>query len=363
MSKLDHAAADLSTSDARTTAERDAERDNQVRLGRARGPRRGHVESHFLKANSPDGRRALWIKHTVRIPRGRPEAAVAELWAISFDDGGARKVAAKATFPLHQARFDAAPFALRVPSATLTRTRAHGALRQPGAVFHWDLTLTPVAGAAGAPFRPFPLDRMYTGAFPRSKSLTPAPDLRITGELGVNGTTWTIDRWRGAQGHNWGASHAHAYAWVHANAWCDEGSCAPREATWLEALSGRTRLPGGLVTPWLSVAALSLDGELLRFDGPRALATQRRWVDARSYAFEVRSGGATLHAEFRAEADQLAGLRYDDPDGSMLACLNAKIARGTLRLTRGRRTLHLHTAQAALELGTRDPAHGIALLA
>lgn len=363
MTKLDHALTSLSTPEAAAPAARAADADNRVRHRPHGGRRAGHVESHFVKANSPDGQRALWIKHTVRAPVGRPEAAVAELWAIAFDEGGARKVAAKTTFPLHHARFEAAPFAIRVPGATLTSSRAHGALRQPGAAFHWDLALTPVAGAAGLPFRPFPLARMYTGGFPRSKSLTPAPDLRISGELGVNGAVWVLDGWRGAQGHNWGASHAHAYAWAHGNAWCDEGRSTPREATWLEALSGRTRLPGGLVTPWLSVAALALDGELIRFDGPRALTTRKRWIDARSYAFEVRRGDTTLYAELRAEPAQLAGLCYEDPDGARLACLNAKIARGTLRLTRGRRTLHLHTTQAALELGTRDPAHGIALLA
>ena len=351
---LDHGAAGLST-----TEDAAAERDNRVRH---RPTRAGHVESHFLKANSPDGRRALWIKHTLLVPVGKPEAAVAELWAVAFDEGGARKVAAKQRYPIQQARFEASPFRIAVPGATLTQHGAEGTLRQPGATFEWALTRTLAPFPTSRSFRPFPSALMYSGPFPRSKSLTPGPDLRLHGSFGVNGTHWNVDGWRGAQGHNWGSSHAHAYAWAHSNAWCEDGRGRPRDGVWLEALSGRTRLPGKLITPWLSVAALALDGEVLRFDGVRALATRKRWVDTRSYAFEVSRAGATLYAEFRAETSQLAGLRYEDPDGTSLSCLNAKIALGRLRLTRGRHTLHLHTAQAALELGTRDPTPGIDLL-
>ena len=47
----------------------ESERDNLVRY---RPSAAGHVESHFLKANSPDGERALWVKHTLLAPKGRP---------------------------------------------------------------------------------------------------------------------------------------------------------------------------------------------------------------------------------------------------------------------------------------------------
>ncbi len=50
----------------------------------------GHVESWFLKANEPGGRRALWLKNTVfaRAKGERGEALVppmAEAWAIAFE--------------------------------------------------------------------------------------------------------------------------------------------------------------------------------------------------------------------------------------------------------------------------------------
>ena len=48
----------------------------------------------------------------------------------------------------------------------------------------------------------------------------------------------------------------------------------------------------------------------------------------------------------------------------MTYCLNSKIAHGSLRLELpGRAPLVAHTRAAALEIGTRDPNHGVAMRA
>ena len=322
-----------------------AEADNRLRYA---GGQAGHVESHFLKANSPDGERAIWIKHTLLVPAQRPEEAIGEVWAIAFAQRGTRKLAVKRSFPLSQLHSRAEPFELRAPCAELTSHRARGELDG----LAWQLELDPVA----PPFRPFALERMYTGRFPRSKSLTPIPDASLRGEFSAFGERWDLASWRGAQGHNWGVSHAHAYAWAHCNAWRD----AP--GVWFEALTGKVRL-GRFITPWLSVAGFAFEGRVYRFDGPRALGSRKIEIDARSYRLELHQAGASVRAEFRAEREQLAGLNYRDPDDGLLACLNSKLACGRLTFNDGAREIVLHTDQAALELGTRESGHGVAMLA
>jgi hypothetical protein len=48
----------------------------------------------------------------------------------------------------------------------------------------------------------------------------------------------------------------------------------------------------------------------------------------------------------------------------MTYCLNSKIARGHVRLeVAGRPTIEATTRAAALEIGTRDPDHGVKMLA
>jgi hypothetical protein len=328
------------------------EADNRLRYA---GSRAGHVESHFLKANSPDGQRAIWIKHTLLVPVQRPEAAICEVWGIAFAQRGSRKLAVKRSYPLALLQSQSEPFELRVPCAELSSRGATGELDGLG----WRLEIDPTA----PPFRPFALERMYTGRFPRSKSLTPIPDAKISGEFQAFGERWDLAGWRGAQGHNWGTSHAHAYAWAHANAWrlaADGGEV--QHGAWFEALTGKVRL-GRLITPWLSVAGFAFEGRIHRFDGLRALCSREIEIDARSYRLELQQGSTRLRAEFRAQSEQLAGLHYRDPDGGLLACLNSKLASGRLTFHDGAREIELHTDQAALELGTRAPGHGIALLA
>ena len=148
------------------------EADNQLRDAKDAN---GHVESHFIKANSPDGARAIWVKHTLLVPRGRPEAALAEVWAIAFAEHGARKHAVKRSFPRSQLQSGTSPFSLRLPCAELVGSHARGALDG----LRWEFELAPQA----APFRPFALERMYTAGFPRSKSLTPIPDASVSGQF------------------------------------------------------------------------------------------------------------------------------------------------------------------------------------
>ncbi|MFM2417735.1 MAG: hypothetical protein RL385_2458 [Pseudomonadota bacterium] len=331
------------------------ERDNALRF-RA-GQARGHVESHFLKANSPDGLRAFWIKHTVLSPAAAHGQQVAEVWAIAFErdslTGPVRKAALKRTFPLASAALSDAPFCFSVGGSELRHGRARALLpAQAGdAGADWDLQYR----CPEAAFRPFPRPSMYTGAFPRSKSLTPVPQAKARGHFQLGALRWDVDGYWLAQGHNWGQSHAASYAWAQINAF--EG--APD--AWFEALTGKVRV-GPLTTPWMSVAALYLDGELHRFDGLRAMLASEARIDQRSYALTARTGRAELRLTISAEAHAFAGLRYQDPDGRTLDCLNSKLAGGEVSLTVHGRTRTLRTSMGALELGTREPGHGITML-
>lgn len=333
-----------------------SERDNALRYT---GHEDGHVESHFLKANAPDGSRALWLKHTVLVPRARPEAAVAEVWAVGFvrGAGGTRKLAVKQSYPLAALQSQRSPFILRLPEAELGHGRARGRATSPSARAEWDLRYAcPSSG-----FHPFPSARMYSGPFPRSKTLTPVPSTRMHGVFSIGDQRFAVDGWPAAQGHNWGKSHAHAYAWVHGNVFRDARG-VPVDDVWLEALSGRVRV-GPLLTPWLSVAAVSIAGQVTRFDGARAMLSRSVEVSARGYALSLAQGDARLVARFRAETSELAGLRYEDPDGSALACLNSKLAHAELELTVGSQRRSYTSDQLALELGTRRTDHGVSMLA
>jgi hypothetical protein len=354
-------------------------------------PRKGHLESTFIKLNDPSSARALWVKVTIFAPTyrtsGGPPFArgetVAEAWAIAFDHAGdepspasyrdapraerpaprARHVAVKQTVPIAEATLARErPFRLQVAGVEVA-TEAGGALRLRGEVEHgearvrFDLLLTP---RDRAPLVPFPHAAMYTGAFPKSKLVSPILDALAEGTVDVDRATgehahWDVHAWPAMQGHNWGTRHADLYAWAHCNCWREpEG----RELV-LEGLSGRVRV-GPVKTPLLTVVAVRWRGvryearsigEILKARG--AIDGHRRWT------FEARHADAVIAGSLTMRDDDVVGLYYPNPDGEMTYCLNSKLAHATLRFApRGRPPLTLTSDAAALEIGTHAAQHG-----
>lgn len=356
-----HEPRSLSTEASAQAAASDSEASNALRyLPSMRG---GHVESYFLKGNSPDGRRALWIKQTLLAPKQADRPVVVELWAVAFrrdsKDPARTPLANKRTFPIAEASFGSSPFFFRLPSAELGHGHARGELGNDGhgPRLSWDLCYECPSEA----FRPFPAESMYKGPFPRTKTLTPVANTRLSGFFEVEGERWDVGGFAAAQGHNWGKGHAQAYAWVHGNAFTPQRGSADVSQVWLEGLSGRVRV-GPVRTPWLSCAAICIDDTIHRFDGPAALLSRRVKIDNRSYQIELSQGDARLKARFWADPTQIAGLRYEDPDGLTLSCLNSKLAWAEVALTVRGRTWTLKSDQVALELGTRKADHGITIL-
>jgi hypothetical protein len=330
------------------------DQENQLRFD-PQGPG-GHVESYFLKANAPDGKRALWVKHTVFAPPGRAHEAKAEVWAIAFDRErpGTFPIGAKVSVPFSEGRVSASPFEVAWAGSTLQSGHAQGSVEAGGHRLQWDLrhdTRCP-------PFRPFPAERMYRGGFPKTKTVTPCPDGVFSGQFKVNDETWSVDGWRGMQGHNWGRGHADAYAWAHCNAWDGDA-----EGVWFEGLAGRV-LVGPLMSPWISLAALHVDGRTLRFDGLRSMLASDAQVGFDRWSFRFQKGPVVLLGEIETERDQMGGLHYANPKGPLTYCLNSKLARARLRLEEpGQPARELTSDRVALEIGTHDAHHGVRMLA
>src|SRR5258705_7581848 len=89
----------------------------------------GHVESHFLKLNDADGRRALWLKATILARIG--QAPVAEAWAVAFDRELGH-AAAKQVVPWESASFARAGLAIRVADVAIALASTRGALAASG---------------------------------------------------------------------------------------------------------------------------------------------------------------------------------------------------------------------------------------
>lgn len=317
-----------------------------------------HVESYFIKATAPAADRALWLKATI-FSATHGGAARAEGWAIAFDRrepaGSHHNVAVKHTLSYRDASFDAADLGVHWALAggedhlSLHPGRTEGRVSTNRSHVAWNLELR----GTGRPFIPLPLQKMYEGPFPSSKTVTPAPDLRVFGEVVVNGTPWTLDGWRGMQGHNWGRGNAEQYAWTHCNQWNE-----PEDFV-LEAVTARVRA-GRFLTPMLSTVCVRHDGRDYAFNGPMQIIGTRAELGLRRYGFSVKSKLGELSGVVDAQVEDFVGLHYRNPVGAVTHCLNAKLANARIRFDpRDGHPVELSSSAAALEVGTLRSDHGV----
>jgi hypothetical protein len=288
---------------------------------------------------------SLWIRYTVH---KRPGAAPrGSLWFTLFDAREDGPWAVKATTEDVGAT---AGHYIHVGESRFEPGRVAGTASAEGRMAAWDLFFD----SPQEPFQHLPHDFMYRAPLPRTKLLSPYPDARFSGHVEAGGRTIDLDGWRGMVGHNWGAQHAERWIWMHGAGF--EG----REDAWLDAALGRIKI-GPWTTPWVANGVLCLDGVRHRLGGLGA--TRRVEVDESPTRCVLTLPGKdiTVQGDVRADAKDLVGWVYADPDGSEHDTVNCSVSDMTLTVSRPTQppvTLRLH-AGAAYELGMRERDHGM----
>jgi Tocopherol cyclase len=317
--------------------------------------RRGHVESWFLQASDPHARRGVWLRWTVWASERAPRRAIAETWAVAF--GASRgHVVAKASIPFERARFASGALGVEIDGCTLTPGSARGRVDSGGRAILYDLSLA----SAGPPLALLPADWMYARQWPWQKLVSPIPSARVSGTIEVGGERWAVAGWPATVGHNWGNRHADAYAWGACNAWDDATDVL------VEGVSVRAYL-GPFVAPVATIVCVREGGgahPLTRRTTFAELTRSAATLSPRRWSFRARAAGLDVSGEMWADTDDLVGLFYPNPDGTMCHCLGTTLARAevTLRPVGGApRTLT--SGRASFEIGTRDPDHGVRMYA
>lgn len=303
--------------------------------------RRGSYESWFVRGNAPDRASAFWIRYTIFAPRDRPSETVGELWAIVFDGG--RVHARKQVVPIDRCSFAPDALAVTIGDASLGDGVADGAVDD----IAWSLSFR-----GDDPPLLLLTEGLYAASIPKAKTVIPAPLVRFSGALVVDGERIAIDDWLGSQNHNWGTRHTDRYAWAQVAGF--DG----RDDAILECITAKLKL-GPLWTPWLTVAVLRIGDRTHAFNSLARAAFANAEVEGLRSSFELGNGTSRLRVQLEAPREAFVGLRYDNPPGGAKICLNTKIARARVQLD----DLVLETSnRAALELLSEDD-QGIAVVA
>lgn len=311
------------------------------------GDRRGHYESWFCRANHPTAPRAFWIRYTVFVPKGRPEAAEGERWAVYFDAEQGQVVAAKDEVAIADCGFTPDGLHVTVGDAVLTDGELVGGVGP----LSWDLRYQGDA----APLLLLP-EAFYERGFPKAKAVVGTPHARYSGTLTVGDERFDIDDWPGSHNHNWGSKHTDHYAWCQVSGFDD----APD--AFLECSTARVRI-GPVWSPWFTLAVLRVgDTEYALNTLGRALRAKGEF-DYFDWRFECGRDDVSLSGHVHAPREMFVGLPYRNPPGGVKTCLNSKVAacQLTLRVDGVERTLR-SASRAAFEILTDDPSHGVPVL-
>ena len=310
------------------------------------GERAGHYESWFQRANHPNRPLAFWIRYTIFCPRGRPEDAVGELWAIAFDGEADRITAVKQALPISECLFSASGLEVRIGQADLSGARLAGTAATGAHQIGWQLAIR-----GGEPPLLLLPRAWYARRLPSAKALVLAPNATFEGWLEIDGARLSIDAWRGSQNHNWGSRHTDRYAWGQVAGF--DG--AP--GAFLECSTARVRV-GPLWTPWLTLLVLRVDGRELALNSLLGALRATARIDGFAWSFDTRGPGLRVRGRIEAPARAFVGLRYGNPPGGEKICLNSKLARCELTIEEtGRAVRTLRTAsRAAFEILTDEAA-------
>jgi hypothetical protein len=313
----------------------------------------GFYESYFQRANHPSRPLAFWIRYTVFCPRGRPDQARGELWAIYFDGETGRIDAVKEAVPISDCDFSRMQLDVRIGNATLTDRGLHGRAASQSNVLQWALDYAgdePPLLLLPAPF--------YEGRFPKAKALVGTPNAVYTGTLTVNGRTIPIDGWTGSQNHNWGSQHTDRYAWGQV-AGFDNAPDA-----FLECTTAQVKL-GPVWSPRLTFVVLRDEGQEFALNGMLQAVRASGSYDFFTWTIDTRNPQVHISGHIHAPASAFVGLLYQNPPGGEKTCLNTKLASAEITVKRpGRPSRTLVTKhRAAFEIVTDRADHGVPIVA
>jgi hypothetical protein len=325
-----------------------------VNFTRYRGQSEGHYESFFVRANHPHRAQAFWMRYTIFSPKGHPDKAIGELWAIFFDAENNLHAAAKQEYPFARCDFDISSLRVHIGNATLLPNRLDGAIEGQRHSLAWDLKFE----GTSPPILLLPL-KLYEGGFPAAKSVVSLPMARFSGSLIVDGKKIEIADWIGSQNHNWGSRHTDLYAWGQVAGFDNE------PGSFLEVATARLRL-GPFWTPPITPIVLRHRQREYTFTKLGQAIRAKGRFDYFSWEFASRNDDAKITATISAPREAFVGLKYHNPPGGTKHCLNSKIASCTLHLTdRHVGTTEVLTTRnrAAFEILTDDQKHAIEMSA
>jgi hypothetical protein len=284
------------------------------------GKRNGFYEVWYLKLNLGEAQPALWLRFTTLSLKSGLKT-VAETWAIFFEPGAesaGRKLALKNTSTLGAYRTEA-DGTVAIEDSLFGPDHTSGCVVSRGNRIEWDLKFSPNS------YTFFHVPQLLQKLkLTKSVVCKPNMNVRFTGSFTVNGKRYECSDAPGCQGHIWGKSYAHGWAWAHCNLF--EGG----KPAALEILSARVKLGGVVTSPQMSALCLEYKGERHELNRLADAFTTKSDYALTRWQFCGERGPLRVQGVINCDVRSLVAVTYEDTQGSLLYCNNTELASMTL---------------------------------
>ena len=297
----------------------------QDNLTRWKESQKGFYEVYYLKWNDLAVGVAVWLRYTLLAPiKGPAEVSV---WGIFFDTKDPSKnIGLKNNFPLADARIERDVFYFAAGPSAIYDEGARGEIVQGANKMSWELKFE----EPSLSLRHYPAP-LYWGKFPKTKFLAPYLSMRLSGEFRLNDRRFTLNQLSAHQGHLWGTEMAHSWVWGNCNAFQED------ETFCFEGISAQVKV-GERLTPPMTLLFFYWEGKLYRMSGPSHWVTNRSEHGLDRWHLEGKSGDLLFTGDIFARTEEMAGVRYQDPNGSERFCHNTKTADMKVQILRKRKS-------------------------
>jgi hypothetical protein len=283
--------------------------------------RPGHYEVWYATLSHRATQTGFWIRYTLEAPLPGHGEPYAQLWFARFDgNDSANNFGINHRFPIASLRTSESPFSLKIGEAELTHEGMRGSLSGDGHEVSWNLRWPP-----GEHTRRMLPDFAYKSSLVITKAHSPNNSVPASGEIVVDGKTYTLAGDPLGQTHLWGRKHAYSWAWAHCNGFDGDSTAS------LEALSVRLKR-GSIILPTLTLFTLFLDGEEIAFRQPWTLPLARSSYKTGHYQLNGASADTKVDMVFTCRPDEMILAEYLDPDGDPAFCHNCCSAAGKVQV-------------------------------
>ena len=294
-------------------------------LTRWKEGRKGFYEVYYLKWNDLANQRAVWLRYTLLAPINRPPEVSA--WAIVFDaKNPAANFGLKKTYPISEARIEREFFYFSAGPSAIFDAGCRGELSDARNALSWEIKFEDPSQA----LRHYPAP-LYWGSFPKTKFLAPYVTMRVSGEFIHNGQPSNLDKLPAHQAHIWGTEMGHSWYWGNCNTFEEDPNF------WFEGFSARMNF-GEKQTPPFNVFAFHWEDNLYRLGNPLHWIRNKSEGALDRWHIEGRTGDLLFVGDVRTQPEQMAGVHYEDTNGSDRFCHNTKTADMTVQVFREKKS-------------------------